>query len=145
MCLPGPAGLYTATCVSANWFLKGNSQYPNRLLLSCEFVAQPPDGRRFWVSFKMSPEVWCVDPATKQSIRETDENRSMMGGWKADSMFKRWAQAMEPLEQLGAISDNPTYGQITQALTKYALTFRVGIVEGDRGPTNFVRHISRPK
>ncbi len=145
MCLPGPAGSYTATCVSTNWFLKGNSQYPNRLLLSCEFIAQPKDGWRFRVSFKMSPEVWRVDPATKQSIKETDENRSMTEGWKVDSMFKRWPQAMRALEQLGAISDNPTYGQITEALTKYALTFRVGSFEGDRGPMNFVQHISRPK
>ncbi len=145
MCLPGPAGSYMATCVSVSWLLKGNSQYPNRLLLSCAFIAQPKDGFRFRVSFNMSPEVWRVDPATKQPIKETDEKRSMTEGWKVDLIFKRWPQARRALEQLGAISDNPTYGQITEALTKYALTFHVGSFEGEQGPGNFVRYISRPK
>ena len=145
MCLPGPAGSYTATCVSTNWFLNGNSQYPNRLLLSCAFIAQPKDGFRFRVEFNMSPEVWRLDPATKQPIKETEDNRASMEGWKVDKIFKRWPQAKNALEHLGAISDKATDEQIKEALTKYALTFHVGIFPRDGDPTNYIKYISRTK
>ena len=138
-----PAGSYTATCYEAEWLMEGDDQFPNRTMLKCRFVVPISNTQQYKVSFKMDPRKWRKDPSTKESVEETDQNRPSIEEWQLDLTSKRWRQAESALMEIGAIGDVRSYMQVADAMTRYPLTFRVGVFERDGLPRNYVQHIRK--
>ena len=139
---PVPSGFYTARCSQTNWLPAGDARHPDRLLLHCRAEVETDDGPRR-LSFKLSPEEWRIHPRTKRPTKVTPRNQHVLARAYPDALSRRWTQALEVLQQEGALSANPEHPEVAEALANTPLTYHVNQFENEQGRTiSYVKRIS---